>query len=220
MTGIGSLVSPGIPVWSVASLDEVDVYFTYPQPTAYFAWHLLAKRPDAFPGLKVRWTPVLYRRLMALQGGDDRGSPPMALKYMYADAARWAKAHGIPFAAPHRHAPTDQTAHKIHLLAQDAGRGWEARWMEAMHLAVRRDGMDPTDAGKVRALAESLKVPGLAAIGDAALDAQLEANTQAALRDEACDVPFLRFGGESYRGIDGLEWLSARLTGAAQPPRL
>ena len=210
----------------------VDLYFTYPQPTAYFAWHLATRTPEAFPGVRFRWVPVLYRRLMALQGADANGSPPLALRYMYADAARWAAAHGIPFAAPHRHAPTDQTAHKVHLLAQDAdareagggkpdGAGpWEASWMEAMHLAVRRDGMDPTDAAAVDHLARQLGVPGLGRIADAALDERLEANTRAALRDEASTVPFCRFGDEAFAGVDGLEWFSARLRGLPMPPRL
>ncbi len=201
-------------------MADVALYFTFPQPTAYFAWHLLATKPERFPGLKVRWTPVLYRRLMALQGAEAGGSPPLVLKYNYADAERWAQAHGIPFAAPHRHAPVDQTAHKVHLLAQDAGGDWEARWMETMHLAVRREGMDPTDHAKVLALARKVGLPGLDRVGDASLDARLEANTQQALSEEACDVPFLRHGGEAFRGIDGLEWLSARLTGATMPPRL
>lgn len=205
--------------------DEVVVYFTYPQPAAYFAWHLATRRPDAFPGVRFRWVPVLYRRLMALQGGDERGSPPLALKYMYADAARWAQAHGIPFAAPHRTAPTDQTAHKVHLLAQDADRsdpkaGWEARWMEAMHLATRRDGMDPTDAAKVRELAERFKVPGLDGLGDLGLDERLEDNTRAALQAGAHTVPFCVVQGEAFAGVDGFEWLSARLQGLAMPPRL
>ncbi len=200
--------------------DEVAVYFTYPQPAAYFAWHLATRRADAFPGVRVLWVPVLYRRLMALQGADDKGSPPLALKYMYADAARWAAAHGIPFAAPHRGAPADQAAHKVHLLAQDAEGDWEARWMEAMHLAVRRDGMDPTDATAVLDLARRTKIPGLDRLADPRLDERLESNTQAALRDEAPTVPFCRFGGEPFAGIDGLEWLSARLRGLAMPPRL
>ena len=199
---------------------DVPVWFTYPQPAAYFAWHLATRRPEAFPGVRLRWEPVLYRRLMALQGADDRGSPPLALKYMYADAARWAAAHGIPFAAPHRAAPTDQAAHKVHLLARDAKGDWEARWMEAMHLAVRRDGMDPTDAAKVLDLARRTKVPGLERIADPGLDARLEANTQAALKAEATTVPFCTFDGEAFAGIDGLEWLSARLQGLAMPPRL
>lgn len=199
---------------------DVPVWFTYPQPAAYFAWHITTRHPEAFPGVRFRWVPVLYRRLMALQGADDKGSPPLALKYMYADAARWATAHGIPFAAPHRAAPVDQTAHKVHLLAQDAGGKWEAAWMEAMHLAVRRDGMDPTDEAKVLDLARRTKVPGLERIGDPALDDRLEANTQAALAAEATTVPFCVFGGEAFAGIDGLEWLSARLQGLAMPPRL
>ena len=198
----------------------VALYFTYPQPAAYFAWHLATRRPEAFPGVRFRWVPVLYRRLMALQGADANGSPPLALRYMYADATRWADAHGIPFAAPHRHAPTDQTAHKVHLLAQDAGPDWEARWMESMHLAVRRDGMDPTDAAAVVDLALRLGVPGLDDVADRRLDERLEANTRAAFRDEASTVPFCRFGGEAFAGVDGLEWLSARLQGLAMPPRL
>lgn len=201
-------------------MDPVALYFTYPQPAAYFAWHLLTTRRDAFPGLKVRWTPVLYRRLMALGGADDKGSPPLVLRYMYADAERWAKAHGIPFAAPHRALPADQTAHKVHLLAQDAGGTSEARWMKAMHLAVRRDGMDPTDPVSVLDLATRTKVPGLDGLADPDLDARLEANTQAALLDYACDVPFLVWNGEAFRGIEGLEWLSARLQGLSTPPRL
>jgi 2-hydroxychromene-2-carboxylate isomerase len=201
-------------------LQPVPLYFTYPQPTAYFAWHLLTRRPEAFPGLEVRWTPVLYRRLMALQGAEAGGSPPLLLKYNYADAARWAHAHGIPFAAPHRKAPVDQTAHKVHLLAQDAGPAVEARWMAAMHGAVRRAGMDPTEAEAVRALAVATGVPGLERLGDPRLDDRLEANTQQALGDEACGVPFLRWEDEAFLGVEGLEWLSARLTGLAVPPRL
>lgn len=201
-------------------MQAIRVYFTYPQPAAYFAWHLATTRPDAFPGVRFEWVPVLYRRLMALGGADDKGSPPLALRYMYADAARWAKAHGIPFAAPHRHAPVDQTAHKVHLLAQEAGGDWEARWLQAMHLAVRRDGMDPTDRGLVSALARKLGIPGLDGLDDPRLDDCLEANTQAALRDEATTVPFCQHRGESFAGVEGLEWLSARLQGLALPPRL
>ncbi|MEK6975396.1 MAG: DsbA family protein [Candidatus Thermoplasmatota archaeon] len=208
-------------------MQEVALYFTYPQPAAYFAWHLLTTRPDAFPGLKVRWTPILYRRLMALGGADDKGSPPLVLRYMYSDAQRWADAHGIPFKAPHRALPADQTAHRVHLLAQDAdandppgGKGWEAAWLEAMHMAVRRDGMDPTDPVSVFELATVTKIPGLDDISDPRLDARLEANTQAALLDYACDVPFLVWKGEAFRGVDGLEWLSARLRGERGQARL
>jgi 2-hydroxychromene-2-carboxylate isomerase len=203
-------------------MEPVPVYFTYPQPTAYFAWHLIHRQAEHFPGLRVRWVPVLYRRLMALGGADERGSPPLTLKYNYADAARWAAAHKIPFHAPHRAAPLDQTAHKIHLLAQDAGPDWEERWLEAMHQAVRRDGVDPTDAVKVQFLARKMGVPNVQHLSDPALglDARLEANTLQALKDEACDVPFLRYHGEAFRGIDGLEWLSMRLRGLDVPPRL
>lgn len=198
-------------------MDSVPLYFTYPQPSAYLAWHVLRTHPDQFPGLTVRWTPVLYRRLMALQAADAGGSPPLLLKYNYADAARWAGAYGVPFAAPHRHAPADQTAHKVHLLAQDAGGNWEATWMEAMHLAVRRDAMDPTDADRVIGLANQVGVPGLSRLDDPSLDARLEANTQQALRDEACGVPFLRYRGEGFLGHESLGWLAARLSRKAAP---
>ncbi len=198
-------------------METVPVYFTYPQPSAYLAWHLVTRHPDRFPGIRFAWTPVLYRRLMALQGADAGGSPPLLLKYNYADAARWAEAYGIPFAAPHRRAPVDQTAHKVHLLAQRSGGGWEPRWMEAMHLAVRRDGMDPTDSDGVVALARRLGVPGLERLGEPALDAQLEENTQDALRDGACGVPFIRYHGEGFLGHESLGWLAARLAGAKAP---
>lgn len=205
---------------AAAEALDVAVYFTYPQPSAYLAWHLLRKHADRFPGIRFVWTPVLYRRLMALQGADAGGSPPLALKYMYADAARTAGALGIPFAAPHRRDPVDQTAHKVHLLAGDAGGDWQKQWMAAMHLATRRDGLDPTHGAGVVALARLLGVPGLERLADPSLDARLEANTQAALRDEACGVPFLRFRGGGFLGHESLGWLAARVAGHDRPALL
>lgn len=199
------------------SVESVRVYFTYPQPSAYLAWHIIRSNPGKFPGIRFQWTPVLYRRLMALQGAEAGGSPPLLLKYNYADAERWAKAYEIPFAAPHRRTPLDQTAHKVHLLAQDAGGSWEARWMEAMHIAARRDGMDPTDAAAVLALAQQFGVPGRDQVGDTRLDARLESNTQAALADGACGVPFIQFRGEGFLGHESLGWLAARLFGKTTP---
>lgn len=202
---------------SRAAVDDVRIYFTYPSPFSYLAWHRITVHPERYPGIRFRWTPVLFRRLMALQGGPAVGSPPLLLAYSYGDAKRWAEAYGIPLATPHRAIPVDQTAHKIHLLAQDAGGDWEAVWMERMQAAVRRDGMDPTNADAVRALAAALLVPGLDRLGDAMLDVLLEDNTQQALADGAVGVPFFTYRGNAYWGNDRLAWLEAALAGHRHP---
>ncbi len=125
-------------------------------------------------------------------------------------------------ATPHRADPVNQEAHRVHLLAQDAGGEWERRWMAAMHAFVRRDGRDPTDARQVRTLAAEIGVPGVRQLqeGAGALDARLEANTNRAFADGAVGVPFVRFDGEAYWGNDRLVWLEARLAGKAMPASL
>lgn len=239
--------------------ESVALYFTYASPFSYLAWHRITKlRPQAYARLDIQWTPVVFRRMMALSGGEAGGSPPLQLEYNYADAQRWADAYGAPFAAPHRHHPADQTAHRIHLLAQDAGRDVEARWMAALHAHVRGTqahapgdrttrGHDPSDHAAVLALAAKFGIPKAdelareaetpagraAAAADglvwgaldagaaplhAALDARLEANTQQALREGCCGVPFVRWNGQAYWGNDRLAWLEAALAGREAPP--
>jgi 2-hydroxychromene-2-carboxylate isomerase len=201
-------------------VEPTPLYFTYPSPFCYLAWQRTRLRPERYANVRLSWTPILFRRLMALTGGAAGGSPPLQLKYAYADAERWAKAYGVPFANFDRSAPADQTAHKVHLLAQDAGGGWEARWLQAAFTAGRIEGRDLTDATVVQALARQAGVPGLARLGEPELDARLEANTQRAMRDGVCGVPFLRHGGEAYWGNDRLSWLEARLAGKPHPEAL
>jgi len=198
-------------------MQDVPVYFTYPSPFSYLAWHRITTHPERFPGIRFVWTPVLFRRLMSLQGGPAGGSAPLLLEYSYSDARRWAQAYGIPMATPERHDPTNQIGHKVHLLAQDAGADWTARWMQAMHHHIRVGGHDPTDAATVQRLAASLKMPGLDRLADASLDERLEANTQQALRDGAVGVPFIVHNGQAYWGNDRLPWLEAALAGRAAP---
>ena len=202
---------------TAARPEVLPLYFTYPSPFAYLAWHRITTHPERYRRVRMRWTPILFRRLMDLSGGPSGGSPPLQLEYNYADAERWARLYGVPFAAPHRADPTNQAAHKIHLLAQDAGDAWEARWMAAMHRFVRVDGHDPTDERALLDLGRGLGVPGVESIRDPRLDERLEANTQQALRDRVCGVPFVRWNGEAYWGNDRLVWLEAHLAGKAGP---
>lgn len=199
-------------------MDATPVYFTYPSPFAYLAWHRIKTHPERYAKLRFQWTPVMFRRLMALQGsGMAHGSPPLQLAYSYADADRWAAAYGIPLAHFERRTPTDQTAHKLHLLAQDAGGDWEARWLKAVFVLGRVEGVDVTDSAAVRRLAGQVGLPGRGRVDDPELDARMEENTQRALRDGACGVPFIRHGGQAYWGNDRLPWLEAHLAGRPHP---
>jgi 2-hydroxychromene-2-carboxylate isomerase len=198
-------------------VDAAPAYFTYPSPFAYLAWHRVTSHPERYGKLRLAWTPVLFRRLMALQGGQAHGSPPLQLAYNYADADRWAAAYGIPLAHFERAMPTDQTAHKLHLLAQDAGGAWESRWMKAVFTLGRVRGVDLTDVAAVRRLADEVGLPGRGRVDEPELDARMEANTQQALRDGVCGVPFVRHGGQAYWGNDRLAWLEAHLAGQAHP---
>lgn len=199
-------------------MDVTPVYFTYPSPYCYLAWHRMTTHPERYAKLRLVWTPVLFRRLMALQGGPEGGSPPLQLAYNYADADRWAAAYGIPLAHFERRTPTDQTAHKMHLLAQDAGADWEQRWLKAVFTLGRVEGVDVTDGAAVRRLAAKVGLPGREAIDGPDLDARMEANTQQALRDRVCGVPFLNHQAQAYWGNDRLGWLEAHLAGRPHPP--
>lgn len=198
-------------------MEPSPLYFTYPSPFCYLAWQRMRLRPERYANVRLAWTPILFRRLMALTGGPAAGSPPLQLDYAYMDAERWAHAYGVPFAHFERKTPVDQTAHKVHLLAQDAGGDWEARWLKATFTAGRIEGHDVTDATFVQALARETGVPALGRLGEPELDARLEENTRAAQRDGVCGVPFVRHAGEAYWGNDRLAWLEARLAGKAHP---
>lgn len=198
-------------------MDEVRVFFTYPSPFCYLAWHRIQAHPERYATVRIRWVPILFRRLMALEGGPAGGSPPLQLAYNYADAARWANHYGIPMATPHRRDPTNQAAHKVHLLAQDAGGEWERRWMAAVHHMARVEGRDITDGAAVEQMARQMGLPGIDRIAHPSLDDRLEANTQEALQADVCGVPFAVHGSEAYWGNDRLAWLEARLAGRPLP---
>lgn len=193
------------------------MYFTYPSPFSYLAWHRIKAHPQRYGKVRLAWTPVLFRRLMALQDGPAGGSPPLQLAYNYADADRWAAAYGIPLAHFERRTPTDQTAHRMHLLAQDAGGTWERDWMKGVFTMGRMEGTDLTDGAAVRRLADQLGLPGRERVEEPDLDRRMEANTQQALRDGACGVPFIRHKGQAYWGNDRLAWFEAHLAGRQHP---
>ena len=163
------------------------------------------------------WTPVKFRALDQLNGGAGTGSNEVLLGYQVADARRWADAYGIPFVYNHRRNPADQTAHKVHLLAQDAGKEWEARWLGECYGAIRVHGLDYTIPEVTLDLARKVGIPGLDRLDDPNLDARLDANTRQAHKDGACGVPFLRWKGQAYWGNDRLAWLEAHLAGRPHP---
>ena len=198
-------------------MDPTPTYFTYPSPFCYLAWHRITKHAERYRTVRLAWTPILFRRLMALSEGAAGGSPPLQLKYSYEDAGRWAAAYGIPFAHFERKTPVDQTAHKMHLVAQDAGGTWEQRWMKSVFTFGRLEGQDTTDGPAIRRLADGLGLPGRDKVDDPMLDGRLEMNTQHALRVGVCGVPFIRHEGQPYWGNDRLPWLEAHLAGKPHP---
>jgi 2-hydroxychromene-2-carboxylate isomerase len=198
-------------------VDPTPVYFTYPSPFCYLAWHRLTAHPGRYRSIRPVWTPILFRHLMEISGAPAGGSPPLQLKYNYDDADRWAAMYGVPLAHFERKTPVDQTAHKMHLLAQDAGKDWEARWMQAVFRFGRVEGHDLTDGATIRGLADRVGLPGRDGIDDPMLDGRLERNTQQAHRAGVCGVPFVVHAGQAYWGNDRLPWLEAHLAGKAHP---
>lgn len=197
---------------------EVDVYYDFRSPYAYFADHRL-RRKSFIPPVPVewRWRPVSIDILLNLQAGRDVWAPyddPLSApkrRHLIADVRRCAAFYGAPLRPPQPARPNSVPALCAALLFDQAGTRhdnyrhaiFEALWSGQRDIADRAvlaECLASTDARDV--LADAFSTP--------ARDA-LAAETRRAYEAGIFGVPSFVYEGEVYFGNDRLDMLGWRL---------
>ena len=198
-----------------ATMKEVELFYDFRSPYAYFASQRLALLTDV--GAAIIWKPVSASILINLQAGRDPKDevidplcPPKRAHFM-ADIFRLIEYWRIPFAVPQ---PTPPVCDLAMIIATqlDAEGVDHDRFRMCIFEAVWQQQKDANDPDVVR---ECLETSGLAAeLVDAAKTDSGELwteNTVTAFNAGVFGVPTFRFGDDIYFGADRMELLATRL---------
>ncbi|MDH3685844.1 MAG: 2-hydroxychromene-2-carboxylate isomerase [Myxococcales bacterium] len=192
---------------------QVDFYFDYLSPYAYFAAERLPEL-CARHGAELVYHPVLFAGLLNHWGQLGPAEIPAKALYTFRDAARWAALEGLPFRAPRFHPFVPLTALRLSLA--EVAEGDQARVVETL---FRHGWGAGGDLGDPDALGAALDAVGLdgsrlleRARGDAA-KASLRAATDAAIARGVFGIPTVAARGELLWGFDRMAHLELILSG-------
>lgn len=203
--------------------DQVDVYYDFRSPYAYFAaWRIAQKRFVPPVAIDWRWHPVSIDVLLNLQAGREPWAAyvdplaPAKRRHLVADVRRCAAFYGAPLVAPYVPRPDPVPALCAALLLEQHGTRsdlfvnavFEEMWSRAGRI-------DTSDV-----LARCLR---LASQGEELLDAarseeakaELTARTLKAYEEGVFGVPSFVFRGEIFFGADRLDMLGWRMQRSA-----
>lgn len=203
--------------------EQVDVYYDFRSPYAYFAaWRIAQKRFVPPVAVQWRWHPVSIDVLLNLQAGRDPWAPyvdplaPAKRRHLVADVRRGAAFYGAPLVAPYVPRPDPVPALCVALLLEQRGVRSDiflnAVFNEMWGRASRIDTRD--------VLARCL---GHASLDDDILDAAtseegkdaLTAQTLKAYEAGVFGVPSFVLAGEIFFGADRLDMLGWRMQRSA-----
>ncbi|MEO0321470.1 MAG: DsbA family protein [Myxococcota bacterium] len=192
---------------------DVRVFWNFRSPYCYLASKKLWVIEDDFDAR------ISFR---ILGGWNGRSAPERAKKKLpisRQDVKRWTKRLGIPFVPPPK--TTDPTpAARASFVAAEAGK--LRAYVVAVMAKEWSEGRDIGQPDALREVAESIGLDAgavLAAMGDASLDARLEANAAEAAELGLFGVPTFVIGDQIFWGQDRLEFVTEHLEelGARKP---
>ena len=199
--------------------EQVDVYYDFRSPYAYFAsWRIVQRQFVAPVAVEWRWRPVSIDVLLNLQAGREPLAPysdplaPPKRRHLVADVRRCAAFYGAPLVPPHVPRPDPMPALCVALLLEQRGIRSEAFVRAVFDEMWRRGGRIDTRDVLVHCLKQ---VPA----GEEILEAALLEETKRALTAaivKAYDagifgVPSFMMGGEIFFGADRLDMLGWRM---------
>lgn len=190
---------------------QVDLYFDYISPFAFFGWRNLFPLAQKYQA-EVRLHPVVFGALLSHWGQLGPAEIPPKRVYTFKTVVRYAALHKIELRGPAQHPFNPLAALRMTLAAgermpQVAQVLWDAIWVDGV------DGGDP------EALVQKLSQagqdgPGLWAKAQTpAIKAELKSNTDAAIQRGVFGVPTFAVGEELFWGNDSLEWVALALQG-------
>lgn len=192
-------------------MKHIDFYLDFISPYAYLAFEHL---PEALAGLSysVAYKPVLLGAIVRHHGHKAPAEVASKRQWTYRHILWLGHSLGVPIDMPAMH-PYNPLPHLR--LAVAASRGGEISRLQAELLfrEVWRGGQDAIDPARLETLKARLAPARDAA--DAAVKAELKANTDAAIAQGAFGVPAFVVDGRLFWGFDSLPMLRAYLQGDA-----
>ncbi|WP_295541282.1 2-hydroxychromene-2-carboxylate isomerase [uncultured Pseudacidovorax sp.] len=192
-------------------MKHIDFYLDFISPYAYLAFEHL---PEALAGLSysVAYKPVLLGAIVRHHGHKAPAEVASKRQWTYRHILWLGHSLGVPIDMPAMH-PYNPLPHLR--LAVAASRGGEISRLQAEQLfrEVWRGDQDAIDPARLEALKTRLAPARDAA--DAAVKAELKANTDAAIAQGAFGVPAFVVDGRLFWGFDSLPMLRAYLQGDA-----
>lgn len=178
-------------------------YFDVISPFAYLHLSRFAELPN---DLSIEYKPILFAGL--LQHWGQKGPAEIAPKrrWTYRACQFWADAHGVPFRFPAAH-PFNPLHHQRLIIA--CGSTQEA--VRKVFDAIWTTGADPGNQAAFTALASSVGIEDLSALGAAHVKDALRSNTEEAAALGVFGVPSLVCDGEIFWGNDSIEFFTAWL---------
>lgn len=178
-------------------------YFDVISPFAY----LNLVRFGELPGdLVIEYKPVLFAGLLNHWGQKGPAEIEGKRRWTYRSCQFWADTHGVPFRFPAAH-PFNSLHHLRLILA--CGSRPEA--VRKVFEQLWTTGGDPANQAAFTALAQSLGVDDIAALGASDIKDALRRNTEEAAAAGVFGVPTFVVDGELFWGNDGMELFRAWL---------
>ena len=178
-------------------------YFDVISPFAYLHLQRFSELPA---DLAIDYKPVLFAGLLNHWGQKGPAEIDAKRRWTYRACQFWADSRGIPFRFPAAH-PFNPLHHLRLILA--CGTKPEAVRRVFEHLWTT--GIDPSDEKAFAALARSLGIDDLAALGAVEVKDALRRNTEEAAGRGVFGVPTFFCDGELFWGNDSVEFFKAWL---------
>jgi 2-hydroxychromene-2-carboxylate isomerase len=191
----------------------VTVYYALQSPWTYLGWarfRELAARTAA----EVRYRPIRMAPLFAASGGLPLARrPPQRQAYRLMELRRWRERLGLPLNLHPKHFPVDEALAAAMVIAYGRQGGDVGRLSQAMMTAVWAEERDLADRPTLLAIAAEQGVDGalLEAAEGAAVQADYQANTDAAIAAGLFGVPSFVIGDELFWGQDRLDFVAEAL---------
>ena len=190
-------------------MKQITFHFDVISPYAYLAFEQL---PKALEGISygVTYRPVVFGAV--LQHFGQLGPAEITPKriWTYRQISWLAKSQATPLQMPASH-PFNPLG-LLRLGVACGHRGANNRYVtETLFRHVWQGGLEASDPQRLQTLAEQLKPS--RALDDAAVKAELKANTDAAIARGIFGVPTFEVDGHLFWGLDALPMLRAYLAG-------
>jgi len=184
---------------------ELDWYFDFISPFAYFQLTQFGKFPD---NIKINLRPVLFAGLLKHWGHKGPAEIPAKRKLMYRHTLWQARKNKIPFKMPPAHPFNPLKALRLSIVLDNdkfaVGKIFDFIWAEGQSLEDKTAWSNLISKLGVENAEEKITDPGI--------KEQLHTNTQKAIELGVFGVPTTIFNGELFWGFDTTEMLLEYIT--------